>query len=49
MANKLLFNSLRNLLLNATETNNAGGRSYKMSAKHALAQYAATGCMNGTY
>jgi 60 kDa SS-A/Ro ribonucleoprotein len=49
MANKLLFNSLRNLLHNATETNNAGGRSYKMSAKHALAQYAATGCMNGTY
>lgn len=29
--------------------NEAGGRCYDLSAKHALAQLACTGCMNGTF
>lgn len=49
MANKLLFNSDRNNTPPATELNSAGGRSYAMAPRHALAQYAATGCMNGTF
>ena len=33
----------------AKAVNEAGGRAYKLDAKHALAQLAATGCFNGTY
>lgn len=29
--------------------NQAGGRAYALSDKHALAQYAATGCLSGTF
>lgn len=33
----------------ANTRNAAGGLAYKMSAEHALAQFAATGCLNDTY
>lgn len=50
MANKSLFRSFPGKLLSKTNTvNNAGGRAYRFDAKHALAQYAATGCMNATF
>ncbi len=55
MANKRLFQSLvggllpRNILPKANTHNNAGGRAYAYSPKHTLAQYAATGCLNGTF
>ena len=49
MANKSLFSSLKSRLLRAEVRNEAGGRAYQMSPKHALAQLAATGCFNGTY
>ncbi len=50
MANKTLFNSLRGLLApKADTTNHAGGRAYSLDAKHALAQLAATGCLNQTF
>jgi 60 kDa SS-A/Ro ribonucleoprotein len=50
MANKTLFQSLRGVLLPKTDTTNeAGGPAYALSPKHALAQYAATGCLNSTY
>jgi len=50
MANKTLFQSLRGALLPKTDTTNeAGGPAYALSPKHALAQYAATGCLNSTY
>ena len=29
--------------------NQAGGRAYALSDKHALAQYAATGCLSNTF
>ena len=41
MANKKLFNSL--------VLNEAQGPAYKLPAKHQLAQYAATGCLNQTF
>ena len=50
MANPQLFRSARGKLPPATDAvNEAGGAAYRLSAKHALAQYAATGCLNGTY
>ncbi len=49
MANQLLFPVARNGLVSTDSVNEAGGNAYRMSAKHALAQYAATGCLNGTY
>jgi 60 kDa SS-A/Ro ribonucleoprotein len=33
----------------ATTVNEAGGKAYAFSDEHGLAQYAATGCINGTY
>ncbi|HYC93889.1 MAG TPA: TROVE domain-containing protein [Thermoanaerobaculia bacterium] len=42
MANKKLFQT-------TMAVNEAGGRAYALTAKHALAQYAATGCLNGTF
>lgn len=33
----------------ATAVNNAGGQAYALSAKQALAQFAATGCFNDTF
>lgn len=55
MANKRLFQSLigsllqNNALPKANTYNTAGGKAYALSPKHALAQYAATGCLNGTF
>src|SRR3954465_10557755 len=50
MANKTLFQSIRGALVPKTDAvNEAGGTAYALSPKHALAQYAATGCLNSTY
>lgn len=50
MANKALFKSIIGKLLpQATVRNEAGGVAYKLPARAALAQYAATGCLNTTY
>lgn len=50
MANKSLFASLAGRLLPCTTTQNrAGGTAYELSPRHALAQYALTGCLNGTF
>lgn len=50
MANKNLFQTIAGKLLpKADAVNEAGGRAYKLSPKAALAQYAITGCLNGTF
>lgn len=50
MVSKTLFQSLRGMLLPSTNTvNEAGGTAYQMSPQQALAQYAATGCLNQTF
>jgi 60 kDa SS-A/Ro ribonucleoprotein len=50
MASKTLFQSIVGKLLPQPDAvNEAGGAAYRLSAKGALAQYAATGCLNGTY
>lgn len=55
MANKRLFQSLIGSLLPSTPPtkasahNEAGGKAYSLSRKHTLAQYVATGCLNGTF
>lgn len=50
MANRSLFQSLRGRRLPAAlDVNDAGGRAYPMTPEQALAQYAATGCLNQTY
>ncbi len=49
MANKSLFSSLKALLPRAHARNEAGAIAYRLSAKHALAQLAATGCFNSTF
>lgn len=49
MANKTLFSSLTSWLPRADTQNESGGQAYTLSPKHALAQFAATGCLNGTY
>ncbi len=49
MANKSLFSSVKSLLPKATARNDAGGPAYALGPKHALAQFAATGCFNGTF
>lgn len=50
MANKNLFATYRGTMLPTANTvNEAGGIAYRFEDKHALAQYAATGCLNGTY
>jgi len=55
MANKRLFQSLIGSLLpnnsstKASAHNEAGGKAYSLSPKHTLAQYVATGCLNGTF
>src|SRR5207253_8609536 len=50
MANKNLFQSIVGKLLPATDAiNEERAPAYALSAKHALAQYAATGCMNHTF
>lgn len=50
MANKTLFQSIRGALLPRTDAvNEAGGTAYALAPKQALAQYAATGCLNSTF
>ena len=50
MANKTLFSSWMGKLVPASDARNeAGGVAYRLGPKGALAQYAATGCLNGTY
>ena len=50
MANKSLFRTIAGAMLPRTNViNEAGGTAYAFSDEHALAQYAATGCLNSTY
>src|ERR1043166_8284476 len=50
MANKTLFKSIVGKLLPAADAiNEERAPAYALSAKHALAQYAATGCLNHTF
>ncbi len=50
MANKNLFQTVAGWLMPKSDlTNEAGGSAYRFTAKHALAQYAVTGCLNSTY
>ncbi|XZE56078.1 vWA domain-containing protein [Planctomycetaceae bacterium SH139] len=49
MANKSLFQSITSVLPRANSINEAGGPAYKMSAKHAIAQMAATGTFGNVY
>jgi 60 kDa SS-A/Ro ribonucleoprotein len=50
MANPFLFRGARGRLLPAADARNReGAPAYAFSPKHRLAQYAATGCLTGTY
>lgn len=50
MANRTLFSGTKTTTAPATTAvNEAGGFAYKMTDEHALAQYAVTGCLNGTF
>lgn len=49
MANKTLFASATRQAPRANTFNEAGAVAYRLSDKHALAQYAATGCFGTTY
>ncbi|MFT3913439.1 MAG: RNA-binding protein [Anaeromyxobacteraceae bacterium] len=50
MANRNLFRSIFGKLIpSADAVNEAGGRAYALAPKAALAQCAATGCLNGVY
>lgn len=50
MANKTLFQSLRGALIPQTDARNAeNAPAYALAPKHALAQYAATGCFGRTF
>ena len=50
MANKNLFQTVRGFFTPKADTvNEAGGTAYKLTPKHALAQYAATGCFSQTF
>ncbi len=50
MANQTLFQSFVGHVLPKSDTRNeAGGRAYTFTPKHALAQYAVTGCLNSTF
>ena len=50
MANQALFQTCRGSRLpQADAINQAGAPAYRLGAKHTLAQFAATGCLNGTY
>ena len=49
MANKSLFSSMKSMLPRAPARNDAGGPAYSLEPKHVLAQFAATGCFNGTF
>ena len=49
MANKALFNSKFGWLRKPDARNMHGAPAYAFAPKHALAQYAATGCLNSTF
>ncbi len=50
MASKTLFQTIVGMLQPKTDAvNEAGGTAYQFSDKHALAQFAATGCLNSTF
>jgi 60 kDa SS-A/Ro ribonucleoprotein len=49
MTNKALFSSRTKRAAKADTRNAAGGRAYKSSVRHALAQITATNCFNSTY
>lgn len=49
MANKHIFRSLAGSPPPADSTNEAGGKAFALPPRHALAQYAVTGCLNGTF
>jgi len=50
MANKNVFATIVGKLARKTDAvNEAGGKAYSLTPKQALAQYAATGCLNGTF
>ncbi|MGC3992145.1 MAG: TROVE domain-containing protein [Chthoniobacteraceae bacterium] len=50
MANQTIFQSMRGAWLPPGNTvNEAGGTAYAFDARHALAQYAVTGCLNSTF
>jgi 60 kDa SS-A/Ro ribonucleoprotein len=50
MANKCLFASIRGALIPQTDSvNEEHAPAYRFTPKHALAQYAATGCLNSTF
>lgn len=50
MASKSLFQSFIGAIAPKADTRNeAGGLAYALTPRHALAQYAATGCLNQTY
>ena len=50
MANKTLFQTIAGRFLPKADAHNeAGGLAYRLSSQQALAQYASTGCFNGTF
>ena len=49
MANTTLFSSITSLFTRTDTSNEAGGRAYALTPKHALSQLAATGCFNGVF
>ncbi|TWU44745.1 TROVE domain protein [Rubripirellula tenax] len=49
MVNKSLFQSITSVLPRGTVVSEAGGPAYTLSAKHALAQMAATGTFDNVY
>ncbi len=49
MANTTLFSSIKSMFPRTDSYNEAGGRAYKLTPRHALAQIAATGCFNGSF
>lgn len=49
MANKHLFDTRAAATPQADTYNEAGGKAYAFTPKHALAQYAMTGCLNTTF
>lgn len=49
MANKTLFQTSAGSYAQADTVNEARAKAYAFTPKHALAQYAVTGCFNGTF
>lgn len=49
MANKTLFQTIAGKFSRADTLNEAGAKAYAFTPKQTLAQYAVTGCLNGTF